>query len=870
MNLLTRLFLLVAIAVLPAIAIEAYTQLELRHLREGELRDIALQQARLAAAEIDRIVEGARQLLVTLANSPAVKERNQTGCATLLAAVQGQFPSYRSIAVLDGDGRAWCEGRHVGGILPSPQADYIRRARAGAFAVGVYKEGEPSHIRVLPLAFAVADSVGTTPDVIVVQLDLDWLSDYLRDRPLPAGYSVTAADRDGRILARFPDAQRYVGRLLPAAQLARHERGDAGPVDLVGVDGIERVVGFVPVAAMSGGLFLEVGVPKEAGFAPIERATRLGVLLMALSLGLALALAWLFGERALRRPVAALAAAASRWREGDYAARVPVRAHHSELDELGHAFNTMAATIEMRDRQLRGAEERALREEREFSRLVIESSAEGIVACDRRLTVTLWNPAIAAYFGVPQEAALGRPLVEVAPSLEDTPFAAAMRQALLGSECSVAGEPYELRETGRAGFYDASHAPLRDGDGNIIGAIAFVREVTERHGMEDRLRQSQKMEAVGQLTGGIAHDFNNLLTVIIGNLDLLARRVAGRDGELDRLAEAALRGANRAATLTQRLLAFSRRQPLEPKVVEPNRLITGMSDLLQRTLGETIAVETVLAAGLWRTLVDPNQLENALLNLVINARDAMPGGGKLTIETGNALLDAAHVAGEEHVQPGEYVVIAVGDNGTGMPPEVIEKAFEPFFTTKGVGAGSGLGLSMVYGFVKQSNGHVKIDSAPGRGTTVKLYLPRYRAHDAELGAERIPNGPRMPAPTRAHHRVLLVEDEDEVRAFAAAAMRELGYDVLEARDGGEALALLDRGEAVDLLLADVGLPGMSGRRVAEEAQRRRPGLKVLYTTGYARDAIVHDGVLDADVQVLAKPFDSETLAWKLHQVIQDG
>jgi len=395
-------------------------------------------------------------------------------------------------------------------------------------------------------------------------------------------------------------------------------------------------------------------------------------------------------------------------------------------------------------------------------------------------------------------------------------------------------------------------------------AIAEAREaMAQREAAEAQLRQAQKMEAIGQLTSGIAHDFNNLLTAISGNVELLQRRLREGDPELQRFAGAALRGVDRATTLTQRLLAFSRRQPLDPKPLDMNRLIAGMSDLLRRTLGEGIEAETVLAGGLWMVFADANQLEHSLLNLTINARDAMEGQGQLTIETANTFLDESYAAAHEEVVSGQYVMISVTDTGSGMTTEVREKAFEPFFTTKETGQGTGLGLSQVYGFIKQSGGHCAIYSEPGQGTTVRLYLPRH------VGAvPPVAPAAAIVAGSGRGETILLVEDDADVRGFAADLLRDLGYQVLAAATGPEALRLLDDHPEVRLLFTDVALPGgMTGRQLADEAGERRPGLKVLYTTGYARNAIVHQGRLDPGVELIVKPFTSAALAVRIRQLL---
>ncbi len=394
---------------------------------------------------------------------------------------------------------------------------------------------------------------------------------------------------------------------------------------------------------------------------------------------------------------------------------------------------------------------------------------------------------------------------------------------------------------------------------------ALVAEMRRRAETEGQLHQVQKMDAIGHLTGGIAHDFNNMLGIILGNLDLARRRLAKGEPGIDKFLNNSLEGARRAATLTQRLLAFARQAPLAPQSVDANKLVAGMSDLLRRSLGEIVQIETVLAGGLWRTHADPNQLESAIVNLAVNARDAMPEGGRLTIETANASLDEQYAAQHAGVTAGQYVMVAVTDTGTGMAREVQEKAFDPFFTTKASGIGTGLGLSQVYGFVKQSGGHVKIYSEHGQGTTIKIYLPRYFGPDL-LAGETIERA--APPAGDGVTTVLVVEDEAGVRRYSSDALRELGYRVLEAENAGIALKLIDANSDIKLLFTDVVMPEMNGRRLSEAALARRPELKVLFTTGYTRNAIVHNGMLDPDVNLLSKPFTLDQLARKIADVLR--
>jgi nitrogen-specific signal transduction histidine kinase len=393
----------------------------------------------------------------------------------------------------------------------------------------------------------------------------------------------------------------------------------------------------------------------------------------------------------------------------------------------------------------------------------------------------------------------------------------------------------------------------------------FGQDVTDQRTAEEALRQSQKMEAVGQLTGGIAHDFNNLLQGITGSLDLVQKRIGqGRVSELDRFVSGAMTSANRASALTHRLLAFSRRQPLDPRPVRANPLVASMEDLLRRTLGERVELELVLAGGLWLTRCDPNQLESAILNLAINARDAMPQGGKLIIETCNTHLDSRYAAQQREVRPGQYVCICVTDTGTGMSPDIVARAFEPFFTTKPLGQGTGLGLSMIYGFARQSEGYTKIYSELDKGTTLKLYLPRHRGEANQ--DEGLPSLSGMHA-AAAGETVLVVEDEPVVRGLIIEVLSDLGYEALEASDGPKGLEILQSRHRIDLLVTDVGLPGLNGRQVADAGRALRPKLKVLFMTGYAENAAIASGFLEPGMQMITKPFAMEVLAARIRDMI---
>jgi PAS domain S-box-containing protein len=522
-----------------------------------------------------------------------------------------------------------------------------------------------------------------------------------------------------------------------------------------------------------------------------------------------------------------------------------------------------------RDLSERRAAETKLRESEELFRLLVQSVTDyAIFMLDVRGRVASWNAGAQRIKGYAPEEIIGRHFSDF--------YTEADRAAGLprtGLETAARHGRWEhqgqrVRKDGTAFWAHVVIDAIRDDDGKLVGFAKVTRDITERREAEAALQQaqatmirSQKLEAIGQLTGGVAHDFNNLLQVISGSLQLLSKDIAG-NARAEMRVQSALAGVARGSKLASQLLAFARRQPLEPRVVNAGRLIKGMDEMLRRALGGEIEVETVIAGGLWNSLIDPDQLENAVLNLAINARDAMNGEGRLTIEASNAFLDDEYVRQHDELSAGQYVMIAVTDTGTGIPPDILERVYEPFFTTKAEDKGTGLGLAMVYGFLKQSGGHVKIYSEVGAGTTVKLYLPREIASEDTLVAA--PAGEIK----GGEETVLVVEDDEEVREVAVSMLTELGYRVVKARDAASALVVVDSGIPIDLIFTDVMMPGtLRSPELARKAKERLPDVAVLFTSGYTQNAIVHGGRLDPGVELLAKPYTREALARKIRHVL---
>jgi PAS domain S-box-containing protein len=542
------------------------------------------------------------------------------------------------------------------------------------------------------------------------------------------------------------------------------------------------------------------------------------------------------------------------------------------VHERGELIGFAKITRDMTEREL--ARQQVIESERRFRRLVDAVVDYAIFQLDPNGIVVTWNSGAQRIKGYAARDIVGRHFSCFYGEADRAAGVPAKALATAAREGRYEAEGWRIRKDGSRFFAHVVIDAIHNEHGDLVGFAKVTRDITERTEAlrilgetQAQLAAAQKMEAVGQLSGGIAHDFNNLLMIVLGNLETAQRHAKGLPDttpNLQRAIAGATRGAQRAAALTSRLLAFSRRQPLDPKPLDVNKFLAGLADFLQRSLGETIDVEGVGGAGLWQIEADPNQLEAALVNLAINARDAMPGGGKVTIEATNTFADEDYCRVNPELAPGQYVLICVSDTGSGMTADVLSRAFEPFFTTKEPGHGTGLGLSQVYGFVKQSGGHIKIYSEVDQGTTVKIYLPRYTSRVEE--EEEVQ--PEALGQSEKGEVILIVEDDDDLRSYIAEVLRGLGYRVLAAPHANAALSILEqRSTRVDLLLTDVVMPGINGRELGRRAQQIRPALRVLYMTGYSRNAVVHHGRLEEGVELLQKPITQTHLAARVRDLL---
>ena len=854
--------------VLPIVILTGYLLNELAAADRAGLEQRMVQMADALREDIDREIERRITMLTVLATSPALARADyaafhrhasaalpKDAVITLVDASMQQrvntFVPYGTPLPLTGD----AEGvRHVFDTKLPWVSDYFvgRVSRRPVFNIDtpVFVDGQVRYALLL----------GLDPGVLLP---------ILEEEKLPREWGTTVADRKGVVLARRWTHDQSVGKQLPDELRQQRPR----PSVVTSLDG-ERVLRASAVSPVSGWQ-VSLNVPLALARAPLQRNLWWWGGMAAAAFLLATGLAAVFA-RTIARPLQVAARAAAGLGRGAAVPEAGTRL--TEVDSLLAALRAtdrdLAQARHQRDEALRQSAARELdQSERRFQILVQGVTDYAIFLLDPEGHVTNWNTGAARIKGYSADEIVGQHFSRFYTEEDRANGVPARALRTAASEGKYEAEGWRVRKDGKRLWSSVIIEAIHDESGKLTGFAKVTRDLTEKRETQQQLEtarehlfQSQKMEAVGQLTGGVAHDFNNLLTIILGNLDAARRALdnwtEGAQARLVRAVDHATHGAQRAATLTRQLLAFSRRQALEPTFVDVNRLLVQLLDFLRRSLGETIEVETVGAAGIWSVEVDQAQLEAAILNLALNARDAMAGGGKLTIEGSNSFLDEDYCRRHPDVKVGQYVQIAVTDNGTGMNKEIVERAFEPFFSTKEPGRGTGLGLSQVYGFVKQSGGHVKIYSEPGQGTTVKIYLPRVHRPATAVAEQEPP-----PPAARGNEAVLVVEDDADVRRFICETLRDLRYAVRESVDAASALSVIDSGEKIDLLLTDVILPGPNGRALANQALARRPGLKVLFMTGYSRNAIVHHGRLDPGVDVIHKPLTQAALAAKVRDVL---
>jgi len=835
----------ITLLVLPALAAAAYGYVVIREHSEEEAKLRLQSQTEAVTVRLEYVIRSAAEL-TALIDAAAFAE----GCRDYLGRIQEHFERYNVIALGGEDGQITCSAPAPDPLPNVADRPWFQRALDSEETVlGDFQTSRTTGEANIIVAAPFQPEGGSDTRFVGAGLRLGWLSEFIGRVGLAEGTEVGIVDRNGTFLARYPDHEAWVGRNVEDPALrAFMESGRAGTFEMRGDDGVRRALNGQWIEAGGTRLFIFAGMPAARLGALASRVSYLQAGLIAAFGLLAVLLAILLARRHILQPLAAARVFAQTLAAGHHERRLDSGSATLEVALLIRALNRMAATLEQNAQDI----DRACR-----------IAGLGYWSLHAETGRMHWSKGVYTTFDV-DPAALAEPTRDdffrfIHPDERDQ---LADRIDRARREDRPPGLDFRVvRADGSIRFCHGEVALAIDapGDGRITG---ICQDVTEQRELEDKFRQAQRLEAVGQLTGGVAHDFNNLLTVVVACTEALLEAHADNPAVREQ-AEGAQKAALRGADLTRRLLAFARRQPLDARPTDVNRLITDMEALLPRTLGETVSVNAVLSPQLWPAMIDMPGLENALLNLAINARDAMPEGGRLLIETANSRLDEDYAARHTEVEPGDYVMIAVSDEGQGMPPEVAARAFEPFFSTKDPGHGSGLGLSMVFGFVKQSKGHVKLYSEPGHGTTIRLYLPRA----AEASAE--PAAPPENETPAGRETVFLVEDDHLVRTYVAAQLEGLGYGVVAATNGAEALARLEAGEPVDLLFTDIVMAGgVSGYELAEAARRLRPDLPLLFTSGNAQGAPRRPGgSIPTDTPFLPKPYRRRDLARALRQAL---
>jgi PAS domain S-box-containing protein len=877
---------MIAGALTPFLLFQFYNEHTDRQIRQHIMEDEALRVARLVDTQLLQIVEGAEQVLNVIGSAPDILEGRQDRCARLLTNVLSRSQRYAGIGVLNHEGNPVC------GLEPFDPTDnlsdraYFQRARTSdRLAVGDFVRGRRIGGETIHLAKPYTPAGQGAAGIVVISLRLDWLATRLAELPLPPGTSATIADRNGTILARFPNGESYVGKKVVANAPLSLQGTASGVGKIISVDGTPRMAAWIPPAAEKNGFFVGIGLDRNAMFAEITADNQIGVVLIVVIGILTLLLAWFFGGRLIGRPVLRLLQATERWRAGELGTRTRLAHDNSEFGRLASALDDMAQTTMLREAVLRENEERL--------RLAMVTARLGVRELDLITGQATSSPEAEEIFGrdAERDVHIERWFEQVHPD----------DRARLRENWARARETpgvdieheYRFRRPDGSWRWIAAHGRLMFEDGRPVRTIGVIQDITERRRMEDELRaltrsletrvqdeitareaaqmravHGERMQALGQLAGGIAHDFNNVLQAVSGALRLIGRRPGDADSVL-RLSLLAAEATERGASITRRLLAFGRRADLRTEAIDAEALLHDLCEILTHTLGAAIEVRIETEHGLPRFTADKSQLETSLINLATNARDAMPDGGVLTLSARHDTVNADDRGHEAGLAPGDYVRLSIEDTGLGMDQATLARASEPFFTTKKDGAGTGLGLAMAKGFVEQSGGQLQVQSHPGQGTSVTIWLPRAEVEIAS---------PQRASPTDVSGfgtagaaRILLVDDDDAVRSVLKMELEAAGYHVLAAPGGAAAVALVDAGHPFTALVTDLSMAGMDGLGVIRAVQKIRPGLPAILLTGYAGDgaALAVGGVVSGAFSLLRKPVSTEQLIDRLEALIAE-
>lgn len=910
-SLRVRLILLILIAMIPTLGLILYSSIEHRKITTQIMKSNALSLTRLVVATHKQYIQASHQLLIALTQFYKEGIHDKEGFNKFLSNLIRQYPYYANLGVVNKDGDLLYSAIPPSGLINYSDRSWFKNSlKTRKYVLGDYVVGRLTGKRILPFALPYVGDKGQIEAIFFGAIDLEWLNELAAKAELPEGAALVLVDAHGTVLARYPEPEKWVGKNLKDIAIINailtHREGIE---ELVGVDGIERLYAFSPLGyEPEVRAYICIGIPTKVAYAQVNRELIRNLMALFIVALLAILAAWLVGGVFVARPVNLLLKVTKRLADGDLTARSGSQYRLGELGQLAYAFDQMAESLQRREEGRKQAEDEVrflqmmtqiIAESQDFHS-ALQMAIQRICESTGWVLGEAWIPSpdgkcLKFYTAWARTEGLEK-FIEASRKFTFPPGIGLPGRAWSSKEPiwikDITMDPLFLRasEATEAGLKGAMAVPVLHGDEvvtimdffvfepreedrrmvKLVSTIAIQlssliqrkRAEEEKRALEEQFRHSQKMEAIGRLAGGIAHDFNNLLTIIKGYCQISLPSFKAGDPVKENIEEV-IKAADRAADLTRQLLAFSRKQVMEMHVLDLNHIIRNLEKMIRRMIGEDIDLKILLADNLGKVKADPGQIEQVLMNLVINAKDAMPGGGKLTIETSNVRLDEDYTRHHVAVTPGDYVMISVSDTGIGMTPEVRERVFEPFFTTKEKGKGTGLGLSTVYGIVKQSNGNIWIYSEPGKGTTFKIYLPRVDEPAEELRVKI--ETPELP---RGNETILIVEDDEKVRKLAVKILENQGYEVLEAGSGEEALRIFrERKKLIHLILTDIVMPGMDGRQLVEKLKGIHQDFKVLYMSGYTDNTIAHHGVLEKGLNFIAKPLSVEGLARKVREVL---
>ncbi len=849
----SKLILLGVLAFLPVILLTVVSSWYQRRLEVAEANERMAKILDFAILHEEETIRGTHRILATLAEVPTIREGGILA-NEYLARILKNSPEYANIGLIRLDGQVIASALPFKKSLNLSDRSYFQDAiKTRTLSIGQYQIGRITKTPVINFGYPVIDRQQKLTAVIFAALDLSHVTKFEAeiDVQTPANSTYVRLDSKGSVLSSYPEAQVFgKGHSLEKILFQRISKEKKGTFEAVGADGVERLYLFSPYRSPmneEGGYSL-LGIPTKALFAKVDRLFVMNLAVLSIIAVLFLAIIWTGGNSLIVRPIGILVGASKRLAAGDLIARSGLVANKGEFGELGRTFDEMAEEIQRR--------------EGEFARLAmaVEQSAEAIVLTNRDGKILYVNPAFERITGYLREEVIGKTHRFLHSGKHDKSFYLQMCEVLLRGEVWE-GHFINRRKDGTLYEEDATISPVRDSAGDIVSFVAVKRDVTRLLSLEKQLRMAQKMEAVGTLAGGIAHDFNNALTVIIGFGEMLKRRIASDSKSVSDL-DQILGSAERASVLTRQLLTFARRQIVDLVNLDLNQLVTDLEKLIRKVTKEDIEIKIFPAESPMTICADPGQIDQVLMNLCLNARDAMPAGGRLVIETGTTSLEEEYLKQYPYMKAGRYVVLSVSDTGIGMDEKTRERVFEPFFTTKGPDKGTGLGLAVVYGIVKQHNGFIHIYSEPGKGSTFRVYFPAVDAPpDTKIAASHA-------VTSGGSETILLTEDENSVRNMMEQTLKSYGYRVLVACDGEEAVDIFRRqGKEIAIAVLDVVMPKMGGKQAYDEMITMIPGLKVLFLSGYSSNAIHDDFVLRPGLPFLQKPFGPETLARKVREVL---